>query len=149
MKVIVVKETKGLGKEGAVVEVKPGYARNYLLPKGIVLEANKKNLSVVEYNQKQKQKQFLKDKEKAQEMKTKISGVSVTVSAEVKNKETEEIFGSITATQIYKQLKDEELSIKEEQIILPEPIKKLGIFNVKVRLHPEVEGEIKVWVVKK
>ncbi len=151
MKVILLQDLKGLGRSGDIIEVKSGYARNYLVPKKIGLEATKANILWVKKKQENERKVFLKEKEKAEELKRSLEGKSLTIEAEVKNKETEEIFGSITSRQVWKLLQEEGIAnIDEKDVILPEEsIKKLGIFNIRLNLHPEVAGEIKLWVVKK
>ncbi len=149
MKVVLIQNVAGVGKEGQQLEVKPGYARNYLFRGNFALEATEENIALFEARKKQREKTSLREQEKATLIKKKIDSVSITIPVEVKNKETEEIFGSVTSSMICKALQEEGISVEENKIILASPIKKLGIFNVPVALHDSVQGEVKVWVVKK
>lgn len=147
MKVILLENITKLGKCGEVVTVKPGFARNYLLPKGSALEATTANMNVFKGRQAEFIRLDNKRKEEAQAVIAKLEKVSLTIAEEAK--EDEELFGSVTAATISSALEKEQFNVKKEEILMVETIRKLGVYSVRVRLHPEVEGEVKVWVVKK
>ena len=135
-----------LGHAGDVVEVSAGYARNYLLPRGVAYLAtlgNKKRIA--------QEKARLEAAESAriaaaQEMATKIEAVSLTFSARVG--EEGKLFGSVTSADIVAQMEAQGVHVEKRMIDLPEPIKALGMYKVGVRLHADVRPEIKVWVIK-
>ena len=135
-----------LGHAGDVVEVSAGYARNYLLPRGVAYLAtlgNKKRIA--------QEKARLEAAESAriaaaQEMATKIEAVSLTFSARVG--EEGKLFGSVTSADIVAQMGAQGVHVEKRMIDLPEPIKALGMYKVGVRLHADVRPEIKVWVIK-
>jgi len=147
MKVIILKELKKLGKAYDVVEVKDGYGRNYLIPSGFALLATDANFKKLETLKQREQKHFLKQKDEALQLKSKLEGLSPTILAQVK--EEEEIFGSVGQQEILKALKAENIELAKKTIILDEPIKKLGVYTVKVHLFADVDADLKVWVVKK
>ena len=146
MKVILRKDLEKIGKVGDVVEVKDGYARNYLFPKDLALPATPGNLKRVE----DEKRVFLKKKERIKEeamtVAEKLERKSVTIPVQVG--EQEQMFGSVTAQDIANMLKQEGFEIEKNQIELPEPIKALGIYNVKINLYPGVTPTVRVWVVK-
>jgi large subunit ribosomal protein L9 len=147
MKVVLVKSVEKLGKEGDVIEAKDGYARNFLLPQGLALRATKESFKEIEKLQQQKAKLLEKSKKEALAFKEKIEAISLTLTAEIK--EGEEIYGSISEAQILKALKEEAVELEKGKLLLAEPIRKLGVYNLKVKLHPEVEANLRVWVMKK
>lgn len=146
MKVILKQDFEKLGKAGEVVEVKAGYARNYLVPRGIALEATPSNLRVFEEQKKLDAQRLDKAKKAALALAGKLEGVSCT--AAVAAGEEDRIFGSVTSQTIAELLKEKGFDIDKKRILLEEPIKALGIYDVPIRLHPEVEVKVKVWVVK-
>lgn len=148
MKVILVKNIHGLGKEGDVVDVKDGYARNYLLPQGIALPATEDNFKRLERLAKLKEKEFRKQKEDALKRRDLLNKTSITILAEVKD--NDEIFGTVGIPQILRSLNEEKIILhKKDRILLEEPIRKLGVYHIKISLFPSEEAELKVWVVKK
>jgi large subunit ribosomal protein L9 len=147
MKVILLKDVDKVGKEGETLEVKEGYARNFLIPTGRAIKATKNSFAAIDELKKKKLKAEEKGKKEAALLKEKIEAVSLTLTAEVK--EGEEIYGSISETQIFKALKDEGLELEKGVLQLDEHIKKLGVYNLKVKLHPQVEANLRVWVMKK
>ena len=146
MKVIIIKDFEKF-KEGNIVDVKDGYARNFLIPKGLALEATKENLERFENIKKQRLKLKELEKEKCLQLKERIEKLSITINAEVKNED--ELYGSINESLILKALKEEGIELEKDKIQLEEPIKKLGIYNINVKLHPEVIARLRVWVVEK
>lgn len=146
MKVILTQTVDKLGKIGDVITVKDGYARNFLFPKNIAKEATGQNMKTLETL---KKKQALEDEKVLKEAKAaadRISALSITISA--KAGDEEKLFGAITADMISKALDGEGISIDKKDLILDEPIKKLGVYQVGVKVHPEVRTTLRVWIVK-
>jgi large subunit ribosomal protein L9 len=146
MQVILKERLENLGHAGEVVNVKPGYARNYLIPQGLAYAATDANLKRIERERGQLEKRAAADMEAAQERAKVIEGTSVTFSARAG--EEGKLFGSITSADISEKLAEQGIEIDRRQIVLDEPLKALGVFAVPVRLHAEVKPEIKVWVMK-
>ncbi|HHJ52832.1 MAG TPA: 50S ribosomal protein L9 [Caldithrix abyssi] len=146
MEIILRQDFEALGKVGDVVKVKDGYARNFLLPKGIAYmatEANKKKLQ----NELAAQNWRLeRDRKKAEELAEKLNSVSCTIPVQVG--EEDKLFGSVTSQNIADALAAQGYEIDKRKILLEEPIKSLGIYSVPVKLHTNVEASVKVWVVK-
>jgi large subunit ribosomal protein L9 len=146
MKVILRERIENLGNIGDVIEVKDGYARNFLLPKGMALETTPKNLKVLEYEKKMRENAKKKEKEEAIALAEKLKDISCTVR--VKAGEDDRIFGSVTPLDIKKALDSQGINIDKRNISPIENVKTLGIYHALIRLQPEVETKIKVWVVK-
>ena len=146
MKVILRKELESLGKVGEIIEVKAGYARNFLIPRGFALKADKQNIKRLEDEQQNVQLKLSKDKKIAQKIAEKLNTVSCTATVTVG--EEDRVFGSVTTQEISDLLKDKGFDIDRKKIILDEPIKALGIYDIPIKLHSEVEAKIKLWVVK-
>ena len=147
MEVILLKDIKTLGKEGDAVKVKEGYARNYLIPNKLALPSTKGALRVVEAKKKKREKEKENEKKIAGELAKKISQVSLTISVESGVNDT--LFGSVTNDTIFYALKDVGISVDKKDIIIKEPIRKLGVYTLEVKLHSEVKGSLRIWVVKK
>ncbi len=147
MKVILFKDFGKLGSQGDVVEVKDGYARNYLIPKGFALAASASNNKMLDEIKKAKAKQVQKEKEKCLKIKEDIEKISLTIAVEAK--ENEELYGAVSEAQILKLLQAEGVELEKGKLALGERINKLGVFNLKVNLHPEVEANLRIWIVKK
>ncbi len=147
MKVILRQDMEKLGKAGDVVNVKNGYARNYLLPKEIAYEATPGNLRRFEEEKKRMMMQSEREKRNAEQLAKELEKASCTISMAVG--EEDKLFGSVTSQDIADALKEKGIEIDKRKIHLEEPIKALGIYTVPVRLHPEVTAHVKVWVVKK
>ncbi len=146
MRVILKEKIENLGNIGDVIEVKDGYARNFLIPKGLALEANPKNLKVLEHEGRMRETAKKKEKEKAFALAKGLENISCTVK--VKAGEDDRIFGSVTPLDIKKALDSQGIDIDKRNISPVENIKTLGIYHALIRLHPEVETKIKIWVVK-
>lgn len=146
-KIILKQTVEGLGKVGDIKNVKEGYARNFLFPKGLALEANKSNLKIVEQQKSKILEKLNKEIDKAREFAKKLSEISVTIPVEV-GKENK-VFGSITAADISQALKTEGFEIDKKTIFLENPLKELGAFDIGIKIHPEVAAKIKVWIVRK
>lgn len=145
IKVVLRQDIDKVGKRGDTVSVKDGFARNFLLPKGLALFATKDNLKKVEQEKVKLEQNKQIEKNKAKGLAEKLHGFSCTIAVEAQD---DNLYGSITAAEIAKALEDEQIKIDKNDILLEEPIKKLGIYEVEIRLHPEVTTKIKVWVVK-
>jgi large subunit ribosomal protein L9 len=146
MKVILRKELETLGNAGDVVVVKDGYARNFLIPKGFALRADKKNIQLLESEKKQQTVKMSKDKKEAELLAEQLNKVSCTATMNVG--EEDKVFGSVTSQNIADLIKDQGIEIDRKKITLSEPIKALGIYTIPIKLHSEVEAKIKLWVVK-
>lgn len=146
MRVILKTRVDKLGNEGEIKEVKDGYARNFLVPKGLALEVTSANLKLLEQEKdKQKCKQE-KEKEKALLLTNELTSHSYTISR--KAGEDDKLYGAVTTQDIADCIKQEVADIDKKKIHLPEPIKKLGIYQVPVKIYPGVVTNIKVWIVK-
>ncbi len=147
MEVILHQDVDGLGKAGQVIKVKDGFARNFLIPNGLAVPMTSSNLKRLEEEKQRKTRQEDKAKKEAEGIKEKMAGLSLTMPVLVQ--EEEKIYGSITAQDIIAALKEEGFAIDKSAVLLAEPIKGLGIYEVGIQLHPEVTTHIKVWIVKK
>ena len=147
MEVILTQDIKGIGKAGAVVKVKDGFARNFLFPKKLALELTPSSIKGLQREQERRSQQQQKEKREAEALKEKLAGMSLTIPVLVQEKER--LYGSVTAQEIERALKDEGLTIDKSIIEMEEPIKTLGIYQVPIRLHPDVQAQVKVWIVKK
>ena len=146
MKVLFVKEVQGTAKAGDVKEVSPGYARNYLLPRGFAYEATAGNRKRIEQERQRLEQAEEARRGSASELATKLEQVSLTFSARVGDEG--KLFGSVTSSDIAHQLDSQGFQIEKRQIELHEPIRALGVYRVPIRLHADVHPEIKVWVIK-
>ncbi len=142
---ILMKDVDGLGVEGKIVKVSDGYARNYLLPKKLAVPVTQAALKQMEKNRIEREERQRKELEAAKQLAEKIEKLSCTIT--VKVGEGEKIFGSVSTIDIQKNLKEQGIDIDKKKILLSSPIKELGIYPVKIRLHPEIEAVLKVWVV--
>jgi large subunit ribosomal protein L9 len=145
MEVILKEDIVNLGKIGEVVRVRDGYARNYLLPRGLVLEANKKNLKTFEHHKKLVGDQKQKIMRQAQAVGDQLNGVALVIPMKVG--EEGRLFGSVTNIHIEKALKAKGLNVDRRKIQLAEPIKIAGDYDVPVRLSAEITVPLKVSVV--
>jgi len=146
MKIILRQDFEKLGKTGDIVEVKDGYARNYLIPRKIGFLANAGNLRKLEEEKKQHTTNQTRELQHSKKMALELEKVSVTLK--VKVGEDEKLFGSVTSQMIADALLEKGLTIDKRIIELDEPIKALGIYTVNIKLHTEVAGKVKIWVVR-
>jgi len=146
MEVLLKKDVKNLGKEGDIVKIKDGFGRNYLFPKDLAVPANPKNLKIFEQKKMIAAKKSEKLKKSAMELADKLKKISCTIVRHAG--EENKLFGSVTSMDIAESLENEGYKIDKKDILLDEPIKKLGIYRVPVKVHPEITVDIKVWVVK-
>lgn len=146
MEVILRQAVDTLGHTGDIVKVSSGYARNFLLPRGIAYEATAGNKKRLEQERARLEAAEGERRGSAQELATKIEQVSLTFSARVG--EEGKLFGSVTTADIAHELEKQGIHIEKRQIDLHEPIKALGVYRVPVRLHADVKPEVRVWVIK-
>lgn len=146
MDIILLQPVEKLGKEGDVVHVKPGFARNHLLPKGLALPATPERLRVRAQRQQQTQRTQARIRQQAEAIKQKLERLSLTVKLTLGEKDA--VFGSITVHDLLDALAKEGITLERHAVHLAEPIKALGIYEVPVRLHADVTATLKVRVVK-
>lgn len=146
MRVILKSDYKNLGTSGRVVIVKDGYARNYLIPRGIAVPADKSALKTLAEENRVADLRKNKDKRTAQKFADQLAKVSLT--ARVKVGEEDKIFGSVTTQDIAELLKEKGFDFDRRKIELTEPIKELGVYQVNVKLHSDVNVKVKLWVIK-
>jgi large subunit ribosomal protein L9 len=135
-----------LGKVGDVITVTDGYARNYLFPKNLAKMATPGNIKGLEGSKKKQAAIETKKVEDAKALADKIAGLSVTITAQAG--EEDKLFGSVTADMISMALEAEGVKIDKKDIVLDEPIKKLGSYQIVVKVIPEVKANLRVWIVK-
>lgn len=145
MKVILRKEHDKLGQIGTIADVKDGYARNYLIPRGIAYPATGGSMRALEEEKKQAERRSNKEVKESEKLAANLDKVSLTIKMKVG--EDEKLFGSVTAQMVADALKEQGFTIDKRVIDLEEPIKALGIYTVNVKLHASVVGRVKVWVV--
>ncbi len=146
MDVILKKDIEKLGKAGEAVSVKEGYARNYLIPRGMVLKDTPCNRKAWENEVKLTEQKEIKEIKSSEELAKKMEDISCTIS--VKVGENDKLFGSVTSADIVEALKTQNIEIDKKHVVLEEPIKELGVYTVNVKIHAGITGKIKVWVVK-
>ena len=146
MQVIIKKKIEKLGDVGDIITVKDGYARNYLIPRGLVVKATPGNLKEVELIKSQIQKKNEKKINDQKELAKKLSNLKINIP--VKVGEDNQIFGSVTSTNIIEFLIEKGFEVNKKSIKLDEPIKSLGIHNVILKLDEGIESNIKVYVIK-
>ena len=146
MELILLKDVEKLGKRGDLVHVKDGYARNFLLPTGLARPNTPGNVRFVEKIKELERAQLEEELKQAKTLSERLTSISCTLR--VKVGEEDKLFGAVTAQDIAACLQEEGVSIDRKKIVLEQPIKSLGIFQIPVRLHPEVTATLKVWVVK-
>ena len=147
MKVILLQDVEKLGKEGEIVKIKDGYGRNYLIPRKLAIPSNAQALKIVELKKKRRMLEEEKTKSAAKTISEKISSLSCTIAIE--SGLEDKIFGTVTPEMVRNALMQEGLNIDKKHISLEEQIKKLGVYQVKIKLHPEVIASLRIWVVKK
>ncbi|MAG20726.1 MAG: 50S ribosomal protein L9 [Candidatus Marinimicrobia bacterium] len=146
MKVILRQRVEKLGEVGDIVRVKDGYARNYLIPRGVVVEATPGNLRMVESLKEQIAMRDKKAATGAAAVAQKLEKVTLSVPMQVG--EEDKLFGSVTAITIAEHLKEHGFDLNKKEILLDDPIKALGIYKVPIKLHTDVTTEVKVYVIK-
>lgn len=146
MKVILRENVANLGKRGDVVNVKDGFARNYLIPNKLAYEYSENNLKRFQQEKIKYEQKELKNKEIALQAKDKLSSITLTIKQKVHDDDT--LYGSVSKKLICEELESKGLKIDEHAVLLDEPIKKLGDYTVNIKLHPEVIGVLNLSVVR-
>jgi large subunit ribosomal protein L9 len=147
MEIILNQDVDKLGKGGQIIKVKDGFARNFLIPNGLAVPLTPANLKRLEQERQKKAIQLEKVKKEAEQLKDKLASLSLTLP--VLTQEGDNLYASISAQDVSHALKEEGIDIDKNSIMLKEPIKSLGIYEIPIKLHHEVEAKIKLWVVKK
>ena len=146
MKVILLNDVANLGLAGDSVIVKPGYARNKLIPQGLALRASNKNIAVASERKKVANVKLERENIALQKLAKKLSNVEITI--EVNVGEEEKMFGSITNLDVHKELTSKGFELDKNQIIIDEPIKTLGIYHAKVKIAKDITSDVKLYVIK-
>ena len=146
MKVILIDNLDNVGKLGDIVEVKAGFARNYLLPRRLALQPTKHNVDMLKFKKIKAAKKLELEKMSAVELKKKLEEITLTIQK--KAGETDTLFGSVTAMEIESKLAEMGISIDRKKFHLEEPIKKLGNYVCKIRLVEDIEADLKIEVTR-
>ena len=146
MKIILLSDVENLGESGDVIAVKPGYARNKLIPQGLALRASNRNIAVANENKKVATAKLERENQALNVLAKKLSKVEITI--EVKVGDEEKMFGSITNKDIHKELIDKGFEIEKNQISIEEPIKALGIYHINVKISKDITSDVKLYVIK-
>lgn len=144
--VLLMDQVQGLGIEGDVVKVADGYARNFLFPRGIATEVTEGKKRQIEKKRTERLVELEKEKSAAEALQKKIEGIECTISAKVG--ETGTMFGSVGVPQILEKVAEQGLEIDKSKVVLAAPLHELGVFDVTIKLHPEVKATLKVWIVE-
>jgi large subunit ribosomal protein L9 len=146
IEIVLMQDVSGLGAQGDILKVSPGYARNFLFPKKLAAPATPAHVKLLEMGKKRKEAEARRAVVKLREEAEKLSAASCTVPSRAG--EDGKLFGSVTAQDIADQLAKAGFIVDKKQIILPEPIKELGVYTVEVKFHQDIIAPLKVWVVE-
>ncbi|MFH1367572.1 MAG: 50S ribosomal protein L9 [Elusimicrobiota bacterium] len=146
MKVILQSDVQNIGRRGDIKDVSAGYARNFLLPQKLALEANDQNMKLLEREKNKIARQLEQEVAAARELAQNMEKASFTVNA--KAGEGGKLFGSVTNTDVAKALEEKGFSFDKHNITLPDHIKEVGVFHADVKVHQDVTAKIKIWVVE-
>jgi large subunit ribosomal protein L9 len=146
MDVILRYDVANLGHAGEAVKVAPGYARNYLLPRGLAEPASKENLARIAAELKRRIVAEAKEKEACESLAARLAELSVTIAR--KAGDDDKLYGSVTNIDISKELEKQGVNVDRKKIQVEPPIRQLGIHNVEVALHPDVTATVRIWVVR-
>jgi large subunit ribosomal protein L9 len=147
MEIILLDKIDNLGNVGDVVRVKPGYARNYLFPKGLAVRSSKRNIAFVEEKRKNIELKIAKEEQASQAIFDSLKNVEILMEVEVG--ENDKLFGSVTTMDLQKALNEQNIEIEKQDILLDNPIKSLGVYDIPIKVTPSLKQNIKVNVVKK
>lgn len=148
MDVILREDVQGVGQAGQVIKVKPGFARNYLIPQKLAVEATRRNLGQLDHQKAEIARRVEKQRAAAASLAEKLEGLSITVAKPVGN--DDKLYGSVTSKDVAQGLTDEGITaIDKKRIVLEEPIRKLGIYDLPLRIAAETTVTLKLWVVAK
>ena len=147
MEIILLDKIDNLGNVGEVVRVKPGYARNYLFPKGLAVRSSKRNIAFVEEKRKNIELKIAKEEQASQAIFDSLKNVEILMEVEVG--ENDKLFGSVTTMDLQKALNEQNIEIEKQDILLDNPIKSLGAYDIPIKVTSSLKQNIKVNVVKK
>ena len=147
MEIILLDKIDNLGNVGDVVTVKPGYARNYLFPKGLAVRPSKRNIAFVEEKRKNIELKIAKEEQASQAIFDSLKNVEILMEVEVG--ENDKLFGSVTTIDLQKALNEQNIEIEKQDILLDNPIKSLGVYDIPIKVTSSLKQNIKVNVVKK
>ncbi|MDP6943305.1 MAG: 50S ribosomal protein L9 [Myxococcota bacterium] len=145
MELILRRDVPDLGEAGELVKVKAGYASNYLIPQGLAVRANARNKASLDHELRAIEARIARDRRSAEDAAGRLEGLSVTITRLVG--EEDRIFGSVTTKDIAEALDAEGIAVDRRSILLDGPLKALGVYDVPIKLHRDVNVTIKVWVV--
>ena len=146
MEIILLSDVENLGQSGEIINVKPGFARNKLIPQGLALRASNRNVAIAKEKKKTASIKLQRENQALELLAKKLSNVELTI--EVKVGEEEKMFGSITNKDIHKELIEKGFELDKNQISIKEPIKTLGIFHVNVKIAKDITSDVKLYVIK-
>lgn len=146
VEVLLMDQVEGLGIEGDIVKVADGYARNFLFPKGYASEVTEGKKRQIEKKRLERLAQLEKEKAAAEELLKKIEGVECTIAAKVGD--SGKMFGSVGVPAILEKLAEQGIELDKNKIDLATPLHELGVFDISIKLHPEVSATLKVWIVE-
>ena len=147
MEIILLDKIDNLGNVGDVVTVKPGYARNYLFPKGLAVRSSKRNIAFVEEKRKNIELKIAKEEQASQAIFDSLKNVEILMEVEVG--ENDKLFGSVTTMDLQKALNEQNIEIEKQDILLDNPIKSLGMYDIPIKVTSSLKQNIKLNVVKK
>ena len=147
MEIILLDKIDNLGNVGDVVMVKPGYARNYLFPKGLAVRSSKRNIAFVEEKRKNIELKIAKEEQASQAIFDSLKNVEILIEVEVG--ENDKLFGSVTTMDLQKALNEQNIEIEKQDILLDNPIKSLGMYDIPIKVTSSLKQNIKLNVVKK
>ena len=147
MEIILLENILNLGNIGDIVTVKPGYARNYLFPKGLAVRSSKRNIAFVEEKRKNIELKIAKEEQASQAIFDSLKNVEILIEVEVG--ENDKLFGSVTTMDLQKALNEQNIEIEKQDILLNNPIKSLGVYDIPIKVTSSLKQSIKVNVVKK
>ena len=146
MEIILLSDVENLGESGDVVTVKPGYARNKLIPQGLALRASNRNIAIASEKNRVAEAKLDRENQAMNALAKKLSKVEITI--EVKVGDEEKMFGSITNKDIHKELMDKGFELERSQITIKDPIKALGIYHIQVKVSKDIVSDVKLYVIK-
>ena len=146
MEIILLSDVENLGESGDVVTVKPGYARNKLIPQGLALRASNRNIAIASEKNRVAEAKLDRENQAMNALAKKLSKVEITI--EVKVGDEEKMFGSITNKDIHKELMDKGFELERNQITIKDPIKALGIYHIQVKVSKDIVSDVKLYVIK-
>ena len=145
--IVLMQDVQGLGAQGDIMKVSPGYARNFLFPRKLAAPATPRHIKALEIEKKKKEAEARRELDKLRLDSEALSKASCTIPMQAG--EDGKLFGSVTSQHIAEALEKGGFAVDKKQVELPEPLKELGVFNVPIRLHQEVIATVKVWIVEK